>query len=104
MTKFEKNPNPIMKKGPFKMKYKHSAFPFKGSPAKFGFLRKILDPAGIFDRGDRSSGKVPPHTHGDEGGAATSASVAAPIVPSASSTSASGLMSGIGRRTVEGEV
>ena len=34
MPKFKKNPNPIMKKGPYKMKYKHSAFPFKESPTK----------------------------------------------------------------------
>ena len=34
MPKFKKNPNPIMKKGPYKMKYKHSAFPFKKSPMK----------------------------------------------------------------------
>ena len=28
------NPPPIMKKGPFKMNYKKSSFPFKSSPAK----------------------------------------------------------------------
>jgi len=36
MPKFKKNPNPIMKKSSaYKMKYKHSAFPFKSSPMKF---------------------------------------------------------------------
>ena len=35
MPKFKKNPNPIMKKSSaYKMKYKHSAFPFKSSPMK----------------------------------------------------------------------
>ena len=34
MPKFQKNTSKAMGKGPYKMKYKHSAFPFKKSPMK----------------------------------------------------------------------
>ena len=34
MPKFKPNTSKAMKKGPYKMKYKHSAFPFKSSPVK----------------------------------------------------------------------
>ena len=54
-----------MKKGPFKLKYKNSAFPFKASPAKFGKQYQ----AGLGDsiaRGRLERGDVPKdrsHTH-----------------------------------------
>lgn len=50
MPKFKKNPSPIMKKGPYKMKYKHSAFPFKASPMKVG--EPWIMPRGSFKPAD----------------------------------------------------
>ena len=62
MPTFKKNPNPTMKTGPYKMKYKHSAFPFKSSPAKRAmgdFMPQVPGDTGAI---------VPPHTHDDGGG------------------------------------
>ena len=49
------NQPPIMKKGPFKMNYKNSSFPFKSSPAtKRSMWQKAKDEAGQLYQGAKA--------------------------------------------------
>jgi hypothetical protein len=84
-------------KSAYKMKYKHSAFPFKSSPAKLEDAiaqgPTIGQPGQDWlEEKNRRMGEVPPHTHEGASADVTTASVAG-IVPPAS-----------GRRTVPGQL
>ena len=102
MPKFKKNPNPIRQNfgvgvtenpdatspssSGFKMKYKHSAFPFKSSPAK------------------QEVEEVPPHSHDDQATGPTGEITGSNTIGYIGNPLEDAMRQMRGRRTVEGQL